>query len=739
MFQRSQILRLPELSSDRPPEHVVLEVISGGMGMCVKVQHRESGDLLALKVLKPEFASDRVARRRFAAEGRTWMLLANLPGVVPAWGIVSWNELPLIASDWMGGGDLRRRMQTQEPETYFRTIMSIAATLKASVDRYAVVHRDIKPSNILFDEAGQAHIADWGIAKGVADGLSSQQGSPAESSQLTQAGQFLGTPLYAAPAQFVDASTVDWRADLYSLGCILYEWETGHPPFLGSLREIAEGHLRVAPPRVGHRFSKGRFRTATVVRRCLEKRPEDRYRSYDEFLDAMEACATRLGLVARRPPPPAPTHPPIRSADGRYAIGEAPEELAEAQALMGFGRHREAAEIYRRFFIPQLLKPGGAWHFGHILGLNYATCLGSSQADQTSAVQVYRMLSQASAKPAEFYLNYSQALLRGEMLESAEEVAREGHVRFPGDPELLGNLLIALTHQGKFSEAFTLVPRRLEGNRDLAALRDVAVLHQAAARKSVEDWPTAARWLKTALELLTEAQRINPRASEVLYIRAQVLRELFRFREASDDVQALIESADERGFVEAAAALQMQLLADMGASEAAFSFESKWLPHMVDESAKVRLERVRARMLTDDHMIGKEVDGERLLIPEVIRFYEDQVQRSLHPTVDDFIELARIYEWMGRREEAFALIDRALKRWPRHWRTLMNRSYFHSRAGQIDDAERAALAAVESAPHRPEPLDALALFYGQVGQTARAKATKARADSVFEDRKRIAR
>ena len=740
MFRPSQVLRLPALAPDGSPDYTVRDVIQGGMGVCARIEHRESGEILALKALRPDLAADETARERFKAEGRAWMLLSGLPGVLPARAVVKWNDFPLIVADWMAGGDLGRRMTDPDPETYFRVAMQIAATLDAAHSRYGVVHRDIKPSNVLFDEAGAAFVGDWGIAHGLGTVSASTRAFDTSDRRMTQMGAFLGTVAYAAPEQILDASSVDWRADLYALGCILYEWETGTPPFMGAtLEEIALGHLQMPPTPLGGPMRRGRFHTAAIVQRCLEKRPEDRYASYKAFLDDLEAVAHSLELGTRRPKPPPRPQPPVRSMDSRFALVDASEHLREAEALMGFGRYAEARQILAPYYIQSLLEPPVAWHMGHIVGLHLAMCLSELHRDQTEAIRVFRQLELARDKPAEFYLNYSLTLLRADDLSAAERVAREGRSRFPGDGELAGNLMSALVHQAKFAEAFAIAPERLDTCRDLAALLDVAVLHQSAARHVGEDWPAVTRHLKAAFGLLTEAKRQNERSPRILYPRAQVLRELFRFDEASKDAATVFEVEGGRGFGEHAVALQMQLLWDTGSRDGALDFAEKWIPLLREPFARLRMERLKARILADTSMIGMEVGGERVVVPDVVSFYESQVQNSKHPTPDDHIELARVYEWMGRAEEAFHLLDRCLERWPGHWRALMNRSHFLCRCGKVADAVTVALKAVDSAPYRPEPLDALASVYSWLGDQDRARKAKVRADQVFEERRRLAR
>jgi tetratricopeptide (TPR) repeat protein len=740
LFTHSQLISLPELAGDLSSEFEITRVLSGGMGICAKAVHIESGEAIALKGVRPDRAWSDTAWQRFRAEALTWVDLSRVPGVVPAYGVTRWNGTPLVAARWMAGGDLRHRMRNRDPESYFRTALRLAGTMELVSGRYGIVHRDLKPENVLF-EGDHAYVTDWGIARGLGQALVGSREQTDAEPRLTQPGAFLGTILYAAPEQIIDAGAADWRADMYALGCILHEWETGRPVFEGpDIQDVARQHLQEPPAPLGSSVSRGAFGTAHVVATCLEKNPDRRYPSFAALIDELDAAAARFGLsVSRMEPPPFP-QAPIVSRDRRVAVLDEDTwgpELARAQALIGLRKYHDAHAILAKYYVEDLLDEDSGWTFAHACALSYAICLSGMGPDQDAALSVYSRLEEAAGKPAEYYVNCSLTLLRAQAFEQAELKAREGRSVYPRDAELLGNLMSALSEQGKLTEALALAESRLQSARDVGALFDVAVVEYRAARQCFEDWPAATQHLKQALSLLTEAHGLNPTEPGVLYTRAQVHRDLFMFAEASADAQAAYDAPEGPSYRQWALALTAELLFLTRSPEQAVAFVNEWLPRINDQAAMRAATRVKARVLVD-RTIGLEQDGTRLVPREALEFYQAQVRQG-SATADDHVELARIYEWLGERGSALELIQRCLEQWPGHWRALVNRSQFQLRVGEHRAALAAAETAIETAPYRPEPLDALAAVYEAWGDKGRAEEARARADRVHRQRMALAR
>jgi serine/threonine-protein kinase len=218
---------LPFLRPPANPEHLgrlgpyeVLEVLGrGGMGVVLKAFDPALRRMVAIKVLAPQWASHAEARQRFEREARAAAQVRH-DNVVAIHAVEESDGLPYLVMEYVPGLSLQQRLDRDGPlevEEILRIGAQAAAGLAAAHDR-GLVHRDVKPANILLDAAGNVRLTDFGLARAVDD------------TTLTQTGVIAGTPQYMAPEQ-ARGDKVDDRADLFSLGSVLYAMCTGRPPF----------------------------------------------------------------------------------------------------------------------------------------------------------------------------------------------------------------------------------------------------------------------------------------------------------------------------------------------------------------------------------------------------------------------------------------------------------------------------------------------------------------------------
>jgi serine/threonine protein kinase len=284
----------------------------GGMSVVFQAENPRLSSIVALKVLAPELSANDTFRARFLQESRIAAGLSH-PNVIPIFDMGTHEELLFIAMRYVAGADLRAILQVRGrllPEQSLSLIRQAGQALDAA-HRSDLIHRDVKPANLLVergveDDPDHVYLADFGLTK-----------HELSRSGLTATGEFVGTLAYIAPEQ-IKGEQVDGRADIYSLGCILYESLTGRVPFLKDAdAAIIWAHVEeqpVAPSAVcadlPEAFDK-------VIVRALAKRPEDRYASCREFVDAASAAfrpsvkpATRTSggnpesVLARTPPFP---------------------------------------------------------------------------------------------------------------------------------------------------------------------------------------------------------------------------------------------------------------------------------------------------------------------------------------------------------------------------------------------------------------------------------------------------
>jgi serine/threonine protein kinase len=283
----------------------------GGMSTVYQAENPRLGNVIALKVLAPELATDDVFRTRFLEESRIAAAM-NHPHVIPIHDMGSTDGLLYIAMRCVSGTDLRQMISKRGrllPDTAIFLLSQAARALDAA-HRRGLVHRDVKPGNLLAERGNDdsdpdhLYLADFGITK------------PAIGrTGLTATGAFLGTIDYVAPEQIRGLSVLG-MADQYSLGCVLYECLTGRVPFEKDLdAAIIWAHVEEPPTRLTLLRPDLPPEIDEVFDRVLAKQPGDRYENCREFVGAARralgmadapAGANAPGGLSRRVLRPAP-------------------------------------------------------------------------------------------------------------------------------------------------------------------------------------------------------------------------------------------------------------------------------------------------------------------------------------------------------------------------------------------------------------------------------------------------
>lgn len=275
----------------------------GGMGTLYRGRQKSLGREVAVKVIRGAFTTHPDFVQRFRREAEL-LAQVNDPGVVQVFGTGTWKGRLFYAMELVEGEDLASLLQKGRAftiEEILHIAEGVGRALRAAW-KYKIVHRDIKPSNILLTRDGQVKVADFGLAKSLR--------IPRTDSHL-----IAGTSEYLAPEQGI-GQRVDIRADLYSLGVVLYELASGRPPFRweGSFTSVIYQHVHAAPPPLRRPGGDLPEDLRRLIERCLAKRPEDRYPNPDVFLEEVRAIRTRLeksaggraeaGRAAGSPPGP---------------------------------------------------------------------------------------------------------------------------------------------------------------------------------------------------------------------------------------------------------------------------------------------------------------------------------------------------------------------------------------------------------------------------------------------------
>ncbi|MGE5124941.1 MAG: protein kinase domain-containing protein, partial [Betaproteobacteria bacterium] len=306
------------------PYEIVAPLGHGGMGLVFRARDTRLNREVAIKVLPQNLADDAEALDRFKREAKAVAALSH-PNILAIHDFESHEGAPYVAMELLEGETLRARLAdgALPSRKAVEIALAIAAGLAAAHDK-GIVHRDLKPENVFLLRDGQVKVLDFGLAR--VEPIAAEEGKGAPTVSLsTEPGRVMGTVGYMAPEQ-VRGRAVDARADIFSFGAVLYEMLTGKRAFAGdSAVETLNAILKEDPPSLfdsTRNLSPGLER---IVRRCLEKRPEERFRTAHDLAIALEAVSSASigGLSGSAIEPPSPPRAERRLAErvGLFAAG----------------------------------------------------------------------------------------------------------------------------------------------------------------------------------------------------------------------------------------------------------------------------------------------------------------------------------------------------------------------------------------------------------------------------------
>jgi serine/threonine-protein kinase len=311
-------------AGDRVGDYEILALIgAGGMGRVYKVRNRFSNREEAMKVLLPDLNSERELATRFMMEIRTLASLDH-PNIAQLRTAFQFENQLVMIMEYVEGVTLEKlageaALPIDRDLDYATQVLSALSYAHSR----GVIHRDIKPANIMITTHGQVKLMDFGIAKN------------ADEMQLTRPGMTIGSVYYMSPEQ-VRGGTVDARSDLYSFGVTLYESLTGRKPFEADTSySVLNAHLTVAPvppievnPAVPPQVNQ-------IILRALEKNPDDRFQTAQEFHDALKAlrvpaASAHPAAAASVPGPGFAPVPSVRAPLSATSAGFTPVSTAPA-------------------------------------------------------------------------------------------------------------------------------------------------------------------------------------------------------------------------------------------------------------------------------------------------------------------------------------------------------------------------------------------------------------------------
>ena len=497
----------------------------GGFGVVYLVYCYQTESVYALKTFRDEYMQDKKTKEQFAKEASVWVNLERHPYLVRAHYVDEvegrlYIAMEYIAPNAQGLNSLEGYLKRQPPDTAQSLHWSIQFCygMIYAYSKGVRCHRDIKPANIMISNDKTVKITDFGLAEVLGRlnlasqaRLSIQDGGVGLS---LNAGKCVGTPTHMPPEQFTNAADCDQRSDIYSFGVVLYQMATGGDvPFLVALPKECTGeemkrwwnamywrHCEAELPKVDSPLF-------SIIQRCLQKKPKDRYQTFVELRGDLERLLQRLFDETVIPPK-------LEELD-EWDLGN------KGTSLFNLGRIDEAMKCYNKVFgiNPRF---AGVWYNKGV----FLSKLGHFD----EAIECYDKALEINPKFAEALYSKGVVLSKlGRFDEEIECYSKALEVN-PKYDEALYSKGVVLGELGRLDEAIECYDKALETNPKYAN----------AWNNKGEGLGELGR-LDEAIECYDKALETNPKHSNAWYNKGAVLSKLGRFEEAINCFDRAIE------------------------------------------------------------------------------------------------------------------------------------------------------------------------------------------------------
>lgn len=732
LYSKGDFITIPALAEtlgQRNNQFRIIDLFKGGMGGCLQLE-AENKQHYALKVILPEKQTDKESISRYYDELRKWRTFSMCDGVLDAIMITKVNELPAIVSPWMKKGDLESLMKIKERTVFFNSIYRIAETLEWVYDNFKSIHRDLKPSNILVDTDYKPYIADWGLVKVCDESASSMSSniSAPSSFHSTEEGVFLGTVVYASPEQLRGEKHLDFRSDIFSLGIIMYEWETGVRPFDAvTLEDTINNIIHVRYKKLNRLSHISNFGVEDIIHKCLEQNPSDRFSTYKEFLQAVKQMASGTPCFSTNQislrkysnlEHPKNLSQRIKDGeiegcinmDGQHVLVDEEhlnEQISIATELVNLGDFKNALSIFTKHCpAPELIEKFPELPLHQRFVINYSICL-RNLGQIENAIHIIRLVSHARFLPPAYYVNLSEYYLAECQYEECYRISKLGLSAYPEDSDLLGNATLSSSCLENFEEAIVYANRRLKHNPCLHSYYEYGVLCLKWGDTLKEiDFPQAIKLYRSALLYLRKCETINPNFEAAKCDLGIVLFKLKRYKESIEIFNSLPPSEVTTYWI--AKNSLWGISPDLCIKFARTGL--KQLPN------SILLSRVYSECMVDEFVIGKVNEMNEHFIDDFSwQFFSNRVNDVNNRAESDLRYYGKLLYWAGQYDRSIKFFQWAEKIYPKEWTYNFHSAYYLLYLGHPFEALQEAIKANTKAPWRETTYKLLSICHKTLG------------------------
>lgn len=625
--------------------------------------------------------------------------------------------------------------------------------------KYGIIHRDLKPQNVLFDKDGIGYISDWGLSKVIqeklhkgAEELMKQKNLPKDSCK-TEAGSFLGTVTYASPEQILGKPNIDFRSDIYSIGCILYAIETGHPPFVGSSVDlIIRQHLCSPPPRLGGLFSRTKFGFEKIIQKCLQKEASKRYQKYSDMIEDVVKVAFARGFdissnsISERSPRHAIGIDEYKKTQVSKYINDFKKNFnndknadaflnsffEEFYLLVNLKEWDKAKRIMECLYFPRITCEQESWNLWHTIALNYSLCLTRCGAPE-DAEKILVSLHNTQNLPDSYFINYELTLMYLNKHAEMIDIGIEGNKKFPNDPGILGNLALAYMFTGEHQKALEALLKIPESARDIKQLEDLACIYISLANEAGEkNFLEMVNLYGKALSIITKILQINPRHLSIFINQAQVFSALGYFEKSLNIYSENVNPSDIKN---QCTQICIPLIAQTLFKTKQYDMCINFCNDFRDKVNESSIERIRMMAYTEKVWSER---GEKFLVFEAEQYFANVVNNnSIY--YQDYIYCAKIYAASGNYSQAKEVMEKAKANFDNNWLIFYHEAKILRKENNLQDALKSIFMAIKIAPYQSLPLVEMSKIYKSIGDTSNENLYRIKAKHIEEERGEIIR